>query len=89
MTHLTSFLDGSADKESACNAGDTGDVGSIPGSGKSPGEENSNPLQCFCLENPMDRGAWQAIVHGLPKSQTQLSLWQAVQNGDSFPLTPY
>ena len=47
--------------------------GSIPGSGRSPGEGNSNPLQDSCLENPMDRGAWQATVHGIGKSRTQLS----------------
>ena len=52
----------SVSKESACNAGDPG---SIPGSGKSPGEGNGKPLQYSCLENPMDRGAWQAIVHGV------------------------
>ena len=56
--------------ESACNAGD---LGSIPGSGRSPGEGNDNPLQYSCLENPMDRGAWWAAVHGVAKSQTQLS----------------
>ena len=52
----------SVSKESACNAGDPG---SIPESGKSPGEGNGKPLQYSCLENPMDRGAWQAIVHGV------------------------
>ena len=57
------------DKESDCNAGDPG---SSPGSGKSPGERNDNPLQYSCLENSMDRGAWQATVHGVTKSQTQL-----------------
>ena len=46
---------------SACNAGD---LGSIPGPGRSPGEGNGNPLQYSCLENPMDRGAWRATVHG-------------------------
>ena len=51
-------------KESACDAGDEG---SIPGSGRSPGEENGYPLQYSCLGNPMDRGAWQAIVHGVTK----------------------
>ena len=50
-----------------------GDAGLIPVSGRSPGEENGNPLQYFCLENPMDRGVWWAIVHGVAKSQTQLS----------------
>ena len=47
-----------------------GDTGLIPGSGRSPGEGNGYPLQYSCLENPMDRGAWQAVVHGVAKSQT-------------------
>ena len=55
---------------SACNVGD---LGSIPGLGRSPGEGNGNPLQYSCLENPMDGGAWWAIVHGVAKSRTQLS----------------
>ena len=59
------FSDVSGGKESACNAGDPG---SIPGLGRSPGEGNGNPLQYSCLGNPMDRGAWQATVHGVPKS---------------------
>ena len=50
------------------HAGDARDVGSIPGSGRSPGEGNGNPLQYSCLENPMDRGAWQATVHAVAKS---------------------
>ena len=45
-----------------------GDLGSIPGSERFPGERNGNPLQCSCLENPMDRGAWKAAVHGVTKS---------------------
>ena len=57
-------------KESACSAGD---LGLIPGSGQSPGEGNGNALQSSCLENSMDRGAWQATVHGVAKSQTRLS----------------
>ena len=61
------FPGGSEGKESACNAGD---LGSIPGLGSSPGEGNDNPLQYFCLENSTDRGAWQAIVHGVTKSWT-------------------
>ena len=66
-----SFLSsGSELKASACNAGD---LGSIPGSGRSPGEGNGNPLQYSCLENPMDEGAWWATVHGVEKSRTQLS----------------
>ena len=52
------------------NAGDVRDVGSVPGLGRSPGEGNGNPLQYSCLENPMDRGGWQAMVHGATKSQT-------------------
>ena len=60
----------SVGKSSACNAGD---LGSIPGSRRSPGEGNDNPLQYSCLENPMDRGAWRAIVHGVTKSRTQMS----------------
>ena len=51
----------------------TGDRGSIPGSGRSTGEENGNPLQYSFLENPTERGAWQATVHGVAKSQTRLS----------------
>ena len=61
---------GSDGKESACNAGD---LGSISGSGRSPGGEHGNPLQYFCLENPMDGGAWRATVHEVAKSQTRLS----------------
>ena len=52
------------------SAGDTRDLGSIPGSGRYPGEGNGNPLQFSCLENPMDRVAWRATVHGIAKSQT-------------------
>ena len=57
-------------KESACNAGATGDTGSISGSGRSPGERHGSPLQYFCLENPMGRGAWQATVHRVTESRT-------------------
>jgi len=64
------FPSGSDGKESTCNAGYPG---SIPGVGRSPGEGNGNPLQYSCLENPMDRGAWQAAVYGVTKIQTQLS----------------
>ena len=54
-------------KESTCQAGDTGDASLIPGSGRYFGEENGNPLQYFCLVNPMDREAWWAIVHRVTK----------------------
>ena len=60
-------LIGSDSKESACNEGD---LGSIPGSGRSPGEGNGYPLQYLCWENSMDRGDYQTTVHGVPKSQT-------------------
>ena len=68
---------GSNGKESACNAGDPS---SIPWSGRSPGGRNGNPLQYSCLENPMDRGAWWATVHGVAKSQTWLSDWVCTYN---------
>ena len=58
------FPHSSVDTESACNAGD---LGSIPGTGRSPGEGNGSPLQYSCLENPMDRGAWQATIHGVAR----------------------
>ena len=61
------------EKNPPANAGDTRDVGSVPGSGRSPGEGNSYPLPYSCMEKPMDRGAWRATVHGVAKSQTQLS----------------
>ena len=61
-------------KEPACNAGD---LGSLPGTGRSPGEGNSNPLQYSCLENPMDRGAWCTIVHGVTRVGHEWSTEQA------------
>ena len=64
------FPGGSEVKTSAWNAGN---LGSIPGMGRFPGETNGNPLQYSCLENPMEGGAWQAIVHGVANSQTRLS----------------
>ena len=57
-------------KNPTANAGDIRDTGSIPGSGRSPGGGHGNPLQYSCLENPMDRGAWQATVHGVAMSRT-------------------
>jgi len=70
MISLQGFPGGSDSKESACNAGV---LGLIPGSGRSPGEGNGNPLQCSCLQNSMDRGAWLATVQGVTKSWTWLS----------------
>ena len=70
---LLDFPDGSAVKELACNRGDAGDTGSVPGWRRAPGEGNSNPHQYSCLKKPMDRGAWQATVQQVTKSQTQLS----------------
>ena len=60
-------------KNPPANAGDTKDMGLIPGLERSPGEGNGNPVQGSCLENPMDRGAWCATVHGVEKSQTLLA----------------
>ena len=64
------FPGGSEVKASACTVGD---LGLIPGLGRSPGEGNGNPLQYSCLENPMEGGAWQATVHGVAKSRTELN----------------
>ena len=69
------FLSSSVGKESACNAGD---LGLIPGSGRSPGGGNGNPLHYSCLENSMERGAWWAIVHGIPESDTTAVLFSKV-----------
>ena len=69
-TRCLGFAGGSVVKNSPTNAGD---MGSIPGSGKSPGEGNGNPLQYSGLENPMERAAWWATVHGVEKSRTRLS----------------
>ena len=69
---------GGSGKELVCGAGDSG---SIPGLGRSPGEGNGNPLQYSCLENSMDRGVWQATVHGVAKSWTQLSEFHFEHSG--------
>ena len=68
--NLKASLVALVDKESACNAGD---LGLILGLGGSIGEENGNPLQYSCLKNPVDKGAWQATVHGVARSWTRLS----------------
>ena len=69
---LKGFLGGSVLKNLPANAGDTGDAGSIPGSGRSPGGGHGNPLQNSCWRNPMDRGTWWAMVHEVTKRRTQL-----------------
>ena len=65
-------------KNQPASAGDSRDVGSVPGSGRSPGVGDGNPFQYSCLENPMDKGAWQATVRGVAKSQTRLRNWVVV-----------
>ena len=60
-------------KNLPANAEDARDTGPVPELGKCPGKGNSNPLHCCCLENSMDRGAWQATVHGVAKSRAQLN----------------
>ena len=60
---------GASRKNPLANVGDIKDVGSVPGSGRSPGVENGSPLQYSCLENSIDRGAWWATVHGIAKSR--------------------
>ena len=84
-----SFHDGLDGKESASNVGD---LGSIPGSGRSPGEGNGNPLQCSCLENPMDGRAWWDSAHGVAKNRARLSdspfLFSGAQLGKLWPPWP-
>ena len=70
LNFIMDFPGGSNDKEYSCNVGD---LGSLPGLGRSPGERNGNPLQYSCLGNPMDRGVWQATVHWVTESLTWLS----------------
>ena len=69
------FSGGSVVKNLPANPGDAEDVGSVPGSGRSPGGGNGNAFQYSCPQNPRDRGAWPGIVHGVSKSLTQLSDW--------------
>ena len=73
-------------KNLPANAGDTD---SIPGSGRPPGVGNGNPLQYSCLENPMDRGVWQATVHGITTSQTGLSDLTLSSCGFAYPLCSF
>ena len=81
------FPAGSAGTESTRNA-EAADVGPFPGSGRSPGGENGNPLPCSCQDNPMDRGAWWATVHGVAQNWTRVSDWACV-NIAAIVLTPF
>ena len=88
MLGLPRWLSG---KETACVAGDTGNMGLTSGLGRPPGKGHGNPLQCSCLENPMARGAWRATVHGVAESWRQLSCTSThcrcyFQNKYPFPL---
>ena len=78
------FPGGSEGKASACS---TGDPGSIPGPGRSPGEGNGNPLQYSCLENPKNEEAWQAAVHGVAKNQTWLSSFTFTFSRRMYPVS--
>ena len=69
-------------KNLPASAGDIRDMGSIPGLGRSPGEGNGNPLQYSYLENPMDRGSWQATIHGVTKSWTRLKQLSNIAQSD-------
>ena len=82
------FPGGSSGKESACNAGD---ASSILGSGRSPGEGNGNSLQYCCLEKPMDRGAWRAIVNawGHQKKKKKKKTWQQLKNNKNMKYFPF
>ena len=78
------FPDGSVGKESTCNARDIGDMGSIPGLGRSSGEGNGNPLQYSCLGNSTDRGAWWATINGVIELDTTEQLKHASLSTDEY-----
>ena len=84
----TGFPGDSAGKESTCSSGDTGDTGLIPGLRRSPGGGHGNPFQYSCLENPMDRGAWRATVHGAAQSRTRLSVHTRLYTSPVASLAP-
>ena len=79
ITCFPGFSGGTVSKESACNSGD---LVSIPGWERSPGEGSGIPLQYSCLRNPIDRGAWQVTIHGIEKSQTRLNKPPALLSED-------
>ena len=71
-------------KKSPAKAGDVRDAGSVPRLGRSPGGGPGNPLQCSCLENPMDRGAWRAIVHGVAELEMTEATWDIYTSNSNF-----
>ena len=90
---LGSFLGGAVVKNPPANAGDTRDMDLIPGSGRSPGGRNGNPIQYTCLENPMDRGGWWGAVHGVAESgttehdHTHTNSWVKAKDAAKYPKT--
>ena len=84
VMEIMGFLGGSGGKNLPANAGDAGDLGLIPGLGRFPGGRNGSPLQYSCLGNPMDRGAWWAIVHGVTKNWTWLSMHACIHAWKSW-----
>ena len=78
------FPGGAVVKNPSANAGDTGDAGSMPESGRSSGEGNDYPLQYSCLENSMDKGAWWGAVHGVTRSRTWPSDWACLHAKESM-----
>ena len=88
LLQVQGFLGGSVGEEFTCNVGDKGDVGSIPGLGRSPGEGHGNSLQYSCLENSMDRGAWWATVYRVTKSQTWLKQLSTCAHNVSYLFYP-
>ena len=70
VIYIYGFQGGAVVKTPPADSGDTKDMGSVPGSGRSPEVGHGNPVQYYCLENAMDRGAWKVIVHGVTKNQT-------------------
>ena len=84
LIRIKGFPGGSAAKNSPANAGDSG---SVPELGRSSEGGNGKPLQCSCLGNPMDQGAWRATVHGVTKSQTRLKTHTHTHQNQGFPAT--
>ena len=83
------FPGSSVGKESACKAGDTGDMGLIPRLGRFPGRGHGNPFQYSCLVNPRDRGAWWAAVYGVVQNQTQLNRLSSSSSHPLYSQSPF